>query len=158
MTLIKINKQKAWAPLTWFLFHCLAENIKEISFNKQIESVIYHIKNICRCLPCPYCASDATKVLDTFDYSILKTKFDLKLFLFNFHNIINRKLKKKQYEYEILESYKKINFLKCIDDWKKYFKTFEKNYKDFITPKLRIDCVSKFLDYLNKNRDDFNIK
>ena len=154
---IKIPKEKAWAPLTWFLFHALAENINILYFEEEKLNLFNFIKKICHCLPCPYCAKDATQIINNFNFEIIKNKDDFKFFLFNFHNIINKKLKKKTYEKNILESYKKINLIKCIGDWKIYFKTYEKNYRDFITPRIRANCVKSLCNYLKSNLYKFNL-
>lgn len=154
---IKIPKEKAWAPLTWFLFHSLAENINILYFEDEKENLFNFIKKICNCLPCPYCAKDATKILNSFNFNVIQNKDDFKTFLFNFHNIINNKLKKNQYDKNVLEKYKKLNLIKCINDWKNYFRTYEKNYRDFITPTVRAKCIKSFCIYIKTNLHKFQL-
>ena len=47
---------KTWGPCTWYLFHTLAEKVKEESFPLIKESLISLIIRICSNLPCPECA------------------------------------------------------------------------------------------------------
>jgi hypothetical protein len=49
-------------------------------------------------------------MLNKIDFNVIKTKNDLKMFLFSFHNAINIKLKKPLFNYENLDNkYNNIN-------------------------------------------------
>ena len=56
-----INRMtKLWGPPTWFLFHTLAEKIKEDKFDTMKIDIINMIKRICRNLPCNDCSGHTT--------------------------------------------------------------------------------------------------
>jgi hypothetical protein len=89
------NKQKLessrsrWGPSTWYLFHTMAEKIKESEFNKLKDEILNVIKTICMNLPCPTCMQHATEYITRLNKNSIKNKEDLKIFLFNFHNDVN---------------------------------------------------------------------
>jgi hypothetical protein len=98
-----------WGSNIWSLFHGLSCKINEEKFLYHKDRLIYIVKSICSTLPCPECSNDATAILNTFNFNNIKNKEDFKVFLLNFHNIINKKLKKPLYEYSNLDIYNNIN-------------------------------------------------
>ena len=98
-----------WGPNIWGLFHGLACKIREDRFVYHKDRLIYILKNICTTLPCPECSKDATNILNSFNFNNIKTKEDFKQFVFNFHNIVNKKLNKPIYEYINLDKYDNVN-------------------------------------------------
>jgi hypothetical protein len=84
------GKIKCGAP-TWYLFHTLAEKVREDSFHlirKELLDIIY---TICTNLPCPDCANHATRFMQGVNYDTILTKEDFKELLFKFHNSVNSK-------------------------------------------------------------------
>jgi len=78
-----------WGAPTWYLFHTLAEKVKENSFpliRKELLDVIF---TICTNLPCPDCANHATRFMQGVNYDTVLTKLDFKELLFRFHNSVN---------------------------------------------------------------------
>jgi hypothetical protein len=49
-----------WGPYIWKLFHVLAGNMKEESFQTIGRELLSFIKRICANLPCPDCSRHAT--------------------------------------------------------------------------------------------------
>ena len=96
--------KESWGNNIWYLFHSLAHKLKEDKFESQKNNIIFIIKTICNTLPCPDCSKDATSMLNKIDFNTIKNKNDLKMFFFNFHNAINAKLNKPQFNYENLDS------------------------------------------------------
>ena len=96
-----VNK-KIWGPTTWYFFHTLAEKIKEEHFNDEKENIKKIIKAFCLNLPCPDCVTHATLVMNSSQFKNIQTKEQLKLFLFNFHNHVNNRLRNPPFKYEDL--------------------------------------------------------
>jgi hypothetical protein len=96
--------KESWGNNIWYLFHSLAHKLKEDKFESQKNNIIFIIKTICNTLPCPDCSKDATSMLNKIDFNTIRNKNDLKMFFFNFHNAINAKLNKPQFNYENLDS------------------------------------------------------
>jgi hypothetical protein len=102
--------KETWGNNIWYLFHSLAHKIREDKFDIQKNNIIFIIKTICNTLPCPDCSKDATNMLNKIDFNTIRNKNDLKMFFFNFHNVINAKLNKQQFSYESLDAkYNNIN-------------------------------------------------
>ena len=99
---------KVWGPCTWFLFHTLAEKIKEEEFINTKQKILSFIANICYNLPCPECAQHARSKIGTLNANNIKTKRDLQLMLLSFHNFVNQRTGKPQFtEKQLDEKYNK---------------------------------------------------
>lgn len=97
---------KRWGVPTWYFFHSFAEKITENLFNNQREECLELLSKICSSLPCPYCKDHAVNYLSKHNFMEIKTKEQLKMFFFNFHNDVNKRRKIKQEGIEILNKYK----------------------------------------------------
>jgi len=78
-----------WGEPTWFLFHTLAHKIKDESFSEIKNELIENIFSICYNLPCPKCQAHASEYVKRVNINSIKTKDDLKNFLFKFHNDVS---------------------------------------------------------------------
>ena len=79
-----------WGEPFWNLFHVLSEKIIEDDrFEQKKIEFLNLVVLICRNLPCPDCAHHATQYLNGMNFNIIKTKQDLKMMFFNFHNHVN---------------------------------------------------------------------
>lgn len=120
--------QKEWGNITWFLFHSLAERIKEEHFPAFKNRLIIFITTTCDHLPCPICAGHATETLRKANIGLINTKGDFIEFLRQFHNIVNIKLKKRIFtKEEVLIKYK-TGYLPLIIQ--QFFKVYTHNYKN----------------------------
>lgn len=102
--------KELWGNTVWYLFHTIAEQIKEDEFVKSKDSILEIIKLTCYVLPCPDCSKHATDILKNINFTNMNNKEELKTFLFNFHNDVNKKLNKPIHKIENLDMYKKANF------------------------------------------------
>jgi len=80
-----------WGAPTWYLFHTLAEKVREDTFPLIRKELLNIILTICINLPCPECAAHATRYLNNINFDTIVTKQDLKDMLFRFHNSVNTK-------------------------------------------------------------------
>jgi hypothetical protein len=85
------EKKILWGEPTWFLFHTLAEKMKEDSFPKIKGDFLNMCSTICRNLPCPSCRDHATEYMQKINFSAIQNKQQLKDLFFEFHNTINRR-------------------------------------------------------------------
>ena len=106
---------KEWGPCTWYLFHTLAEKVKEDSFHIIKDGLISLIKMICNNLPCPECASHAQYKMGTLNVNSIRNKRDLQLMLLSFHNDVNQRTGKPLFtEQQLDDKYKKANITQII--------------------------------------------
>lgn len=109
---------QTWGNNIWYLFHTIAHKIKEQEFNNVKEDLIYILKTICSNLPCPECSSDATNLLNKVNFNNINSKQDFKLLIFNFHNHINKKLNKPEFDINNLDNkYKHANIHNLISNF-----------------------------------------
>lgn len=127
-----------WGPCTWYLFHTLAEKVKEDKFIFVKDSLINVIKRICSNLPCPECAGHAQHKLSFLNVKNIHTKRDLQLMLLSFHNDVNKRVGNPMFTQEQLdEKYKIANTMNII----KYFlQTWQKPNTN---PKLLTSSLHK---------------
>ena len=120
--------REKWGNITWYLFHGIAEKIKEDKFSENKELIIKIIKSICSNLPCPDCAEHATKTLNNINFDSIKNKDDLKDFLFKFHNIVNKRTNKEEYKKEELDKKYSTIIMPIIFNY--FFKVYSINNKN----------------------------
>ena len=119
-------KEMLWGEPTWFLFHTLAEKIKETHFAELKNKLISFIKQICNNLPCPECAQHATSFVNGVNFDAIINKDQLKVFFFNFHNELNRRKEYDVFEFPDIEKYKNAVTINIV---KNFFYHFgKKNY------------------------------
>jgi len=106
-----MSPPEVWGPPTWTLFHTLAEKIKEDAPAQIFEKMFLMIKMICKNLPCPYCATDATKFLNNINLGDIKTKKQFKDMIYLFHNYVNNKKKKPLFNYINMQNYNNHNLI-----------------------------------------------
>ena len=113
---------KLWAPLTWELFHVIVEKMKEESVPYIKHIIIHIITIICDSLPCPNCREHASATLKRYKhYNTLVTKNNFKHWVFDFHNIVNRRINKPIQPYSCLEKYKTYNLPELYKIWSNQF-------------------------------------
>ena len=112
---------EVWGPAVWSLFHTLTSQINPNAYPHVSSSMFSFIFRICKYLPCPECASDATVSLARIDINKYKTKESLQDMLYSFHNWVNKKKRKPIYKYIDMNKYSNLNLVSVIN-------TFIMNY------------------------------
>lgn len=106
-----------WGNINWYLFHSMAYKLKDDN-NHLIKPMFKLIKLISSNLPCPQCSLESRYILNKININTIKTKEDLIQVLFRFHNMVNKKLKKKAFTMDEHNNlYKKANLKKIIYRW-----------------------------------------
>jgi hypothetical protein len=137
-----------WGPATWSLLHCLVIKINDV---KNLESLKNLITNICSNLPCPYCTSHATAILKQSKFGQFNNILALRTFMWQFHNKVNERLKKKTMEYS--EHLEKYNNMKLVDVINLFIKVYSQN--SGITMMLynfhKKQLITQLRGYFNEN-------
>lgn len=116
---------KVWGPHIWTFLHCFCEKLSYNYFNLNRTEIINFVKTIMFNLPCPMCSNDTRIQFNKVNIEKMKTKEELKMLIFYYHNYVNKKLRKREVDIKILEQYKKYNIYKC---YKNFLKVFIKKY------------------------------
>jgi hypothetical protein len=152
------NTRVRWGPSTWFLFHTLAEKVKENEFDKIKEELLNNIKSICMNLPCPTCREHATLYIQRLNYNSIKTKEDLKLFLFNFHNEVNIRKNVPLFLYQELENkYSIANTVNIIKNFIEVFQYKNKGFNMIANEMQKQRQVETLKLWFNNNIEKFEI-
>jgi len=149
---MSINK---WGPAVWLLFHTIVEKIKEPDNTRLCRELFYQIKNICKFLPCPDCASHATSNLANVNISRINSKSDLKQILFVFHNSVNIRKKNPLFTISELEKYTRANLSAVIYNFKMNYNS-TRNMKLMGETFQRSLVISQFNQWLNINKQYLN--
>ena len=140
-----------WGNNIWYLFHTISYKIKEESFVTIKSDLIELIEIICKNLPCPDCSKDAINVISKINFNTINNKEDFKLLLFNFHNYINKKLKKKIFNYQDFDNkYKNANIQNLIINFNIIFNSKASNPQMLSNTFLRKQQIPKINILLNK--------
>ena len=116
------EKKILWGSAIWFLLHTLAEKIKQELFSSIRVELLNIIYSICVNLPCPLCSDHAKEYFDKINFNTIQTKLDLKLLLFNFHNLVNKRKNYSLFSREELdEKYSKANTMNIIHNFMYFF-------------------------------------
>jgi hypothetical protein len=146
-----------WGPPCWSLMHVLATRIKEEDFENKKESLWLVINEICNNLPCPECRQHAVSLMkQTKKASVLKSKDNLELFLFDFHNLVNKKKGLKLFtkeEYNL--KYKKENIRDIVFNFINIFNASARNNNLMTDAFHRQRFIQKFIAWINVNKESF---
>ena len=116
------HKPMKWGEPIWFLFHTLAEKVKESRFQAIRVDLLNIIFSICNNLPCPDCAKHATMYMNNINFNNIQTKDQLKNMLFVFHNTVNSNKHFPLFPREQLDDkYSKANTVLIIQNFLKHF-------------------------------------
>lgn len=118
-----MSPPEVWGPAVWTLFHTLTEKIDEGAYQVVSPHLFHMIVRICRLLPCPDCASDASIFLAKIKPSDVKTKTQLKELMYLFHNRVNVKKRKNLYNYGNINVYKRANLVNVVNNFTSKYQT-----------------------------------
>lgn len=140
-----------WGPPTWDLFHTLSEKVIDGAFANERENLLAIIKDICSVLPCPSCRDHAQMTLKQAKFNNIKTKTDLKQFLFEFHNRVNQRTGAKVAPKEILDQYASRDLGTVVNTFCKHYTTNYGTFKLMSDSMHRQRIIHKFICYLHSN-------
>lgn len=153
----KDTKPMKWGEPTWFLFHTLAEKVKNESFTYIRPQLIQIIYTICLNLPCPDCALHATTYLNGINFNAIQTKEQLKDMLFTFHNVVNAKKGFPLFlRSDLDEKYSKAVTVNIIQNFMKFFENKVSNAHMMANNLYRNKMIAETKVWFNNNIGFFN--
>jgi len=112
-----MSPPEVWGPAVWTLFHTLIEHLNPDAYPHLSNSMFIMIVRICKFLPCPDCANDASNFLAKIKLNNYTTKTEFKNMLYLFHNWVNAKKRKQLFNYSSLEKYANLNLVHVINNF-----------------------------------------
>jgi hypothetical protein len=151
------SKPMKWGEPTWYLFHTLAEKVKDdvfVSIRHQLLQIIYII---CMNLPCPDCALHATTYLNGINFNAIQTKEQLKDMLFTFHNVVNAKKGFPLFSRgDLDEKYSKAITINIIQNFMKFFENKTSNAHMMANNLYRSKNIAQTKSWFNNNIQFFD--
>ena len=146
------DKKMEWGEPTWFVLHTLAEKIKDDNFNAICKDFLQIIYNICTNLPCPMCSQHAKEYIQNSYFFRIKSKDELKAFLYTFHNVVNKKKSYTLFDYSNLsEKYKAASTKSIIYNFMFHFQKRNKNVKMLANDMYRNRIVNSIKQWISTN-------
>jgi hypothetical protein len=138
-----------WGNSTWYIFHTLAEKLKP-ECDSEIQTILYHFKQVSFNLPCMDCAKHATDMMQNAKLDKVKTRDDLKQFFLEFHNIVNKKLNKPIFSRDECDKlYAKANTVNVVNHFIAVMKSnqisSERTMMHTVTRHLCVDSIAKYM-------------
>ena len=151
-------KKMAWGEPTWFLFHTLAEKIKDEYFNEIKQELFNNILVICGVLPCPICSQHATEYMRRIQPNSIRTKQDLKDLLFQFHNEVNKRKGVVSFSRdELNDKYSKANTANIIQYFVSVFQQKSKNVSAIATDMYKMRILQLFKKWIQLHIHKFDL-
>jgi hypothetical protein len=141
--------KQLWGNSTWYIFHTLAEKLKP-ECESEIQTILYHFKQVSFNLPCMDCAKHATDMMQNAKLDKVKTRDDLKQFFLEFHNIVNKKLNKPIFSRDECDKlYAKANTVNVVNHFIAVMKSnqisSERTMMHTVTRHLCVDSIAKYM-------------
>lgn len=152
----KPEAKMTWGEPTWFLFHTLAEKVIETHFLEIRAGLLDVIYSICLNLPCPKCAEHAKSHLNGINFNTIRTKEDLKMLLFDFHNLVNSRKKYSIFKYEDLKKYELAITKNIIYNFLTEYNKKNKNIRYLADDLHREKITSSLKKWFSSNLNHFN--
>ena len=113
-------------------------------------------KLICSIIPCPDCRYHSTKLLNQINASKIINKITLQNLIFDFHNIVNKKLKKKIYAKDILEIYKTKDLNQVLTTFFNNLRKKSSIKNEMMIFRNKNNVLNNFSNFLMNNKDKFS--
>jgi len=152
----QVGKMK-WGEPTWFLLHTLSYKVKDEVFTQFKDELLRIVYVICTNLPCPTCSDHAKTYLDGINMRAIQTKEQLKIMLFNFHNVVNKKKGYANFSYEDFEAkYSKAVTTNIIHNFMPYFADRSRSPKLMASDFQKTYIVKMLKEWFQKNIGAFD--
>lgn len=144
---------KEWGNAYWDLFHTLSYKLKNDSKANELYNNFY---TLCSLLPCPICKKHAMQYLSKIKKNSINNRENLINLFFNFHNEVNKNLKKKEFR---TDQFKNLYSKKILVNVLNKFSTIY--FKNNINKGIDIDLLSRkqffpnFVNFMKSNKHLF---
>ena len=147
--------KKEWGNATWYLFHTLSYKMKDEYFEELKDDFLNMCSRICSNLPCPDCSEHASSIMRNLNRGNIKTKKDLQMFFFDFHNSVNRRVKKPVFSESSMFMYRNAVTKNIVFN---YISTMSKKYHNIklLTNSFHRDAtMNDFKKWISHNSNKF---
>jgi hypothetical protein len=151
-------KKMKWGEPFWFLFHTMAEKVKDELFPSVREELLNLIYTICINLPCPDCSKHATQYLNGIHFKRIQSKSELKEMLFIFHNVVNKKKNIPLFSREDLDTkYSNALMIPILNNFMVHFRNKKSSIQMIANDFHRERIFKELQNWFNKNIHIFQL-
>lgn len=153
-------QKKVWANAVWLLFHTLAEKIKpEHAAPSELGVLFEHFTSICNNLPCPECQTHAMQVMVRANKNLVcASRENLQMFMWQFHNTVNARVKLPQFSRAALEErYKTAHTPAVVRNFIRIMSATSNNEKTMMHAFHRHLYLKRFTEYMRLNHQKFAV-
>ena len=151
-------KKMKWGEPFWFLFHTMAEKVKDELFPSVREELLNLIYTICINLPCPDCSKHATQYLNGIHFKRIQSKSELKEMLFVFHNTVNARKKFPLFPREELDTkYSNAQMIPILNHFMVHFRNKKSSIQMIANDFHRERIFKELQNWFNKNIHIFQL-
>lgn len=148
--------KSVWGPITWKFLHTIVEKLIPEKFNEQRNNMIEIIKRVCETLPCPDCKLHAVQTIRSARLDLITNKEDLINFMYEFHNLVNKRTRKQHYTKDVLTIYKDVETAKVVNEFAYIYSNVSTNNKLMSENFHRKRFLVWLREYLINNGKCFN--
>jgi len=154
-----MTTKQEWGNVCWYLFHSLAFKLKDNqdSIVKKLMSLCH---NIALNLPCPDCSEHANQTFNMANKSGVRitNREEMQRFWWQFHNIVNKKLKKPSMSFEdAKELYSKARLFNIVNRFIEVFGRNVPGERSMMYTMSRRNAVRKMFDFIKANQASFEL-
>tara|TARA_Y100000768_G_scaffold388785_1_gene387180 strand:- start:3417 stop:3866 length:450 start_codon:yes stop_codon:yes gene_type:complete len=148
-----MNSKKIWGNAVWYLFHTLAYKLKN---KNHIPELVVQIKEICNNLPCEICKAHSLELLKQSNINNINDKNQLINFLFEFHNLINKKIGNPIFTIDQHNQlYSRAKTVDIIKNFINVMKSQKYNEKRLLQSYYRNKFIKNFIKYIDNNINEY---
>lgn len=154
------NKPKMkWGAPTWMYLHTMAEKVFVQSFPQIKNDLLRIIYNICTNVPCPFCSSHAKEYLNKHSLLNVRTKEELKQFLYLFHNEVNERKGYPKFAFtDLTNTYENGNYKQIVNHFMHFFQEKTRNIHLIADEMYRQRVVKTIRQWIIDNLNHFEIE
>jgi len=151
-------KKDTWGRYTWIFFHSVIYKLKNENDLEGIKTIIQFINTICNLIPCSICRTHALKYLKNNNISNMKTKTQLKLYMYTFHNYVNKRLNTEILNVKQCDAiYENKIFNTVLINFHKILKLIQYNANYMHLSRKKINFINTYISYFKHNMHKYNL-
>lgn len=145
-----------WGKHVWYFLHTFIEKVKNSEFETVRTDILKFIFQICTNLPCPLCSEHARTHLNGINFNSLQTKEQIKMTLFNFHNMLNKQKGYIIFTQAELSKYSSADFKKVIINFFNAYMERNNNLRMMNHNLHRSIIIKELKIWFSHNQNKFN--
>ena len=154
-----MTTKQEWGNVCWYLFHSLSFKLKD-NQDHIVSELMSLCHNVALNLPCPDCSEHAKQTFNAAKKSGVQitNREEMQRFWWQFHNIVNRRLKKHAMTFEEAQQmYSKARLFNIVNRFVEVFGRNVPGERSMMYTMSRRNAVGKMFDFIKANQASFDL-